>query len=435
MSILQKATVSELMYDTSVKFLAVFLLLFISNTSYCQCATVNGSTSTVQVGLGTLSTVRIGMRFTVNNPIIVSRLGVFDSGSNGINTGITVGIVNSGGTVVVPSSGIPLTLTSGMLVGNFLMNGGFPEVTLGPGTYTVVAYGFDATDRYGNVDFGDTPAILNTGGGLITHIDDRYDFTLAMGVPVTPRPAGTYHAGNFTFRAVQPRLSTNLNGINVTTTNDGRPDTAIVVVCNELMNVTLGAFSDLSGSIPSDTVVKAYMEYSSNNVTFTGNIPVNWNFPSARKLSDYNGFKASLKKTIPNLPASATFVWRSFVDYDYNGQIGVGECVGDSIVYIVNFDSTPPVITGCPSNITLNIQRPGICDTIATWIAPTVSDLPCLGATITQTAGPVSGSVFIAGTTTTITYTAIDSSGNTSACSFTVKVNDFVNPSLGCKPV
>ncbi|HKL35725.1 MAG TPA: HYR domain-containing protein, partial [Salegentibacter sp.] len=51
--------------------------------------------------------------------------------------------------------------------------------------------------------------------------------------------------------------------------------------------------------------------------------------------------------------------------------------------------------------------------------------------TITQTAGPLSGSEFPLGTTT-ITFEAEDEAGNISECSFTITVNDSEAPSLEC---
>jgi hypothetical protein len=51
--------------------------------------------------------------------------------------------------------------------------------------------------------------------------------------------------------------------------------------------------------------------------------------------------------------------------------------------------------------------------------------------TLTQTAGLPSGSAFPVGTTTN-SYTATDDAGNTSSCSFTVRVNDTQAPTITC---
>jgi hypothetical protein len=80
---------------------------------------------------------------------------------------------------------------------------------------------------------------------------------------------------------------------------------------------------------------------------------------------------------------------------------------------VVVVDTQMPSIT-CPDNISLSS-----CVSTASWTTPLVTD-NCPGVTFVQTAGPVSGSTFANGTTTTITYTAMDVAGNTKSCSFAV---------------
>ncbi|MFI0425313.1 MAG: HYR domain-containing protein, partial [Flavobacterium sp.] len=81
-------------------------------------------------------------------------------------------------------------------------------------------------------------------------------------------------------------------------------------------------------------------------------------------------------------------------------------------------DTIAPVITNCPTNITVN-DTATPCNSIATWVAPTVAD-NC-STNITVTSNYASGSVFPDGVTT-VTYTVTDEAGNTSTCSFTVTV-------------
>ena len=90
-------------------------------------------------------------------------------------------------------------------------------------------------------------------------------------------------------------------------------------------------------------------------------------------------------------------------------------------------DNQNPTIAGLPSNI-IKPNDPGVCGAIATWIAPTSAD-NCSGSSITQTAGPASGSTFPTGITTII-YTATDVAGNTHSGSFTITVNDTQNPTI-----
>ncbi|MBK9736995.1 MAG: HYR domain-containing protein [Saprospiraceae bacterium] len=400
---------------------------------HAQCTSFNGSTGIDLTG-NQAFTGRMGMKFTVNTPISVTRLGAFDSGQDGFNDTITVGIINSAGTVVVPSSGTPITLSGviGTYNGPFSMIGGFPPVTLAPGDYTVLAYGYGATEMNGNSNFGNL-ATVNTGGGLITHTDSPWDGTAAMGTPGSSHAIGGFHAGNFSFQAAQPVLQTTLNGTIITTDNNNVDNTASVVICNDnVVNVTLGTFTDLAGSAASDFKFKAYMDYTSTNVTFTGVIPANWSFPIARRLSDFPGYQATLSKIDPSLPASATIRWRIFVDNNLDGQIDPGECPGDWAVYTINFETTPPIIT-CPASITIDLP-PTVCSSVATWSAATATDNCATLPTVVQLSEPASGSDFPIGITP-ITYQATDGSGNTSTCTFNVIINDYVAPPLGCKPI
>ena len=98
----------------------------------------------------------------------------------------------------------------------------------------------------------------------------------------------------------------------------------------------------------------------------------------------------------------------------------------------VSPDAQAPMIAGCPGNIGPVAMDAGVCGAVASWTAPTVND-NCPGATIVQTAGPSSGSLFPAGVTT-VTYTATDAAGSTATCSFTVTVSpDAQAPTIaGC---
>ncbi|HQV51459.1 MAG: HYR domain-containing protein [Flavobacteriales bacterium] len=93
---------------------------------------------------------------------------------------------------------------------------------------------------------------------------------------------------------------------------------------------------------------------------------------------------------------------------------------------ITVLDNQDPVISGCPGN--LSIAAGAACNETATWTAPTFSD-NCTGGSISTSHAP--GSTFSVGTTT-VTYTAIDATGNTAMCSFDITVEDNVVPELAC---
>lgn len=86
-------------------------------------------------------------------------------------------------------------------------------------------------------------------------------------------------------------------------------------------------------------------------------------------------------------------------------------------------ETTPPVITGCPSNITVNLTSPA-CQIAPGWTLPTATD-NCTLASFTSTHAPTD---LLNIGTTTVTYTAVDSYNNSSSCSFTITVVDNTKP-------
>ena len=92
-------------------------------------------------------------------------------------------------------------------------------------------------------------------------------------------------------------------------------------------------------------------------------------------------------------------------------------------------DNEAPAISGCLADTTISSDA-GICGASFSWTAPTASD-NCTLSSFTSTHTP--GAVFPVGTTT-VTYTAVDSSGNITTCSFTVTVNDTEAPVIADCP-
>ncbi len=122
----------------------------------------------------------IGSDFSVVRPITVSQLGVFDDQTNGFNGSgtLTVQLYQHHGEV----SSLLETLTfdaanpGGLVNGNRFKPLGIP-VTLLPGEYSVIAYGFDQTNRNGRAVYytnSPVPWVLNDGGGLIQFHDGRH---------------------------------------------------------------------------------------------------------------------------------------------------------------------------------------------------------------------------------------------------------------------
>jgi HYR domain len=100
--------------------------------------------------------------------------------------------------------------------------------------------------------------------------------------------------------------------------------------------------------------------------------------------------------------------------------------VSCSFTITVN-DTQAPSIT-CPNNIVMNAVS-GQCGTVVSYTTPTATDNCDPNPAVT--CAPASGSTFPAGTTT-VTCTAMDTSGNKAPCSFTVAVTDNTPPAITC---
>jgi probable HAF family extracellular repeat protein len=108
---------------------------------------------------------------------------------------------------------------------------------------------------------------------------------------------------------------------------------------------------------------------------------------------------------------------------------GAVASVTSSAALLTVLDSTPPVITGCPGNIT-NVADQGLCSSVVTWTNPTAMDA-CDGA-VAVSCLPTNGSRFSKGVTL-VTCSSRDASGNSNSCSFMVTVLDKQAPTIvGC---
>jgi len=92
-----------------------------------------------------------------------------------------------------------------------------------------------------------------------------------------------------------------------------------------------------------------------------------------------------------------------------------------------NTDTAKPIILGCPSNKSATLPASS-CTVQVNWVEPTATD----NCTVSWTKSHTPNSSFPVGQTT-VTYTAVDTYGNQSNCSFNVTVNDVTPPELtGC---
>lgn len=161
-------------------------------------ATSAAYSATATVGNQTYSE-RLGLVFTVNSPIDVTSLGIFDDGQNGLNGTLQVGIVrNSDG--VTMAGPISMTGSGDSLIGGFRTRAISP-VTLPAGTYTVVSVGHSASEKNANTAVAPlTTAVATNGGSVITFNSSSYG-GVGFGLPTTPYAvSNTFHAGTFRYK-------------------------------------------------------------------------------------------------------------------------------------------------------------------------------------------------------------------------------------------
>ncbi len=140
--------------------------------------------------------------------------------------------------------------------------------------------------------------------------------------------------------------------------------------------------------------------------------------------------------TIPNLAAGSYIVkvtvlgvgglWPAICDLQQNVTVtsGANPCTTDV---------TPPVLTACPTNLSLTT---GGTTAVALWTGPTATDnctTPSVNFTTSPTTGLTNGGSFPIGTTR-VTYTATDAKNNTATCSFIVVVTQLSNCNTDVTP-
>ena len=132
-----------------------------------------------------------------------------------------------------------------------------------------------------------------------------------------------------------------------------------------------------------------------------------------------------LNASINTSCAGSVFVGSDFGDFTV--MAGASKSGGAICCESTDMDAIPPVIAGCPTNITVSL--PSGCTMPVSWTAPTATD-NCGAVALTSTHNP--GAIFSKGTIS-VTYTATDDYGNIATCSFNVTVNDLINPVIaGC---
>ena len=150
-------------------------------------------------------TGNLGMDFhVVDTPIVITSLGAFNGNSLGVfSQDVKVGIFDLSG-ALQGSVTFVANQTYGFVVGTTDVFQDVTPILLGPGDYSVVAIGYNDTDKNGNTNGGANYSGTDDGGGAITFIGtSRYDSGTSLQLPQTidGNPSNRYDAGTFSFTA------------------------------------------------------------------------------------------------------------------------------------------------------------------------------------------------------------------------------------------
>jgi gliding motility-associated-like protein len=189
-------------------------------------------------------------------------------------------------------------------------------------------------------------------------------------------------------------------GLGITTvTITVTDDSGNLITCNADINVVDGSSPTIT-TCAGDKTLSTDASCKSTLPDLTGEV-----------VAIDNGSIASITQS----PAAGTTIGQGVSTV----TITVTDDSGNSVTctaYVTVIDDSDPVISGCPTDITITADDE-YCGNTATWSTPTASD----NCSVTLTSTHNSGDMFLVGTTT-VTYTAEDTSGNSVTCSFDVIV-------------
>lgn len=150
----------------------------------------------------------LGMEFDVNQPVLVTHLGVFDDGQDGLATTIVANLWDRNNIgAPIASAGFAAGNTGALIDGSRFLPLANPLLLPAGFQGTMAAGGYNANEQNGNT--GGAPAVnwsTNDGGGLLTFVGtSRFDGN-PIAYPGTPDggPVNRYAAGTFMFQAALP---------------------------------------------------------------------------------------------------------------------------------------------------------------------------------------------------------------------------------------
>lgn len=287
-----------------------------------------------------------------------------------------------------------------------------PGTVLGPGVTTVT---LTATDSLGNASSCDFD---------ITVADTLAPLLSCPSSQTVPTDSGS--CGAIVSFAL-PSASDNCPGVSLTHNNSFTSGSFFPVGQANLSYTATDSFGNSSTCNFSITVIDTIPPTLSCPVNISVNTDPGQCSAVVNHFATYsdNCFFVTRSQTA-GLPSGSAFpvgtTLNTYLVSDFNGN-------SDSCSFTVSvFDSLPPVLV-CPASLSVNNDL-GVCGAVVNYSPPMISD-NCPGVAFSQSQGFNSGVLFPIGTTLN-TFVAVDTSGNTDSCSFSVTVLDTELPIISC---
>jgi hypothetical protein len=182
-----------------------FVAIFLGAASVVHAAIIAYNVPAGTVGNQTFGG-SLGMDFDVNNPIVISAIGVFDSGQDGLSLPITAQLYNRATQTLVPGAELLFSgVNPGTLIGGSWFQPLATPLHLPAGFQgTIVASGYGIGEPNGNQGAGALPGLTtNSGGGALSFVGtSRFGGANMFPTTIDGGPANRYAAGTFEYAPV-----------------------------------------------------------------------------------------------------------------------------------------------------------------------------------------------------------------------------------------
>ena len=326
-----------------------------------------------------------------------------------VPTSITVEATSPGGAVV----NYTLPTATDTIDGNVAVTANMPPGSVFPlGTNTVLFTAKDPSNNTATATF--TVTVIDTTKPVISNLPVNFtaEATSASGAAVNyPMPIATDLVdGNVAVipdkapGSVFPLGTTTVN----VTAKDAHNNTATASFTITVVDTTKPAITNVPANITAEA-------------TSASGATVNYTMPTATDLVDGNRPVTADKLSGTVFPLGTTTVTFTTADTRNN------TATASFTVTVV--DTTKPVISGVPANITAEATSAN--GATVTYTMPTASDV--VDGAVNVTSSKASGTVFPIGDTT-VTFTAKDARNNTATASFVITIVDTTKPVINGVP-